>query len=189
MQQVGGHYIQEKLEQADEAVQAIDRRERELDLDYGAWQLLHDTLKEAEAEDAVHLGKALIEPITTRMAKLTDGRYGDLVIGPKLQTESIGLAGTQRDITSLSVGTQGQLATVLRLTIADAVGSAVVLDDQLVQSDASRMLWLRTFMMECASRFQILVFTCRPQQYESRETGEQPAFKSIDLTEYLMRSP
>ena len=189
LQQVGGHYIQEKLEQADEAVQAIDRRERELDLDYGAWQLLRDTLQEAEAEDAVHLGKALIEPITTRMAKLTDGRYGDLVIGPKLQTESIGLAGTQRDITSLSVGTQGQLATVLRLTIADAVGSTVVLDDQLVQSDASRMNWLRTFMIECASRFQILVFTCRPQQYESGETGEQLAFKSINLAECLMRSP
>ena len=189
LQQVGGHYIQEKLEQADEAVQAIDRRERELDLDYGAWQLLRDTLQEAEAEDAVHLGKALIEPITTRMAKLTDGRYGNLVIGPKLQTESIALVGTQRDITSLSVGTQGQLATVLRLTIADAVGSTVVLDDQLVQSDASRMDWLRAFMMECASRFQILVFTCRPQQYESRETGEQPAFKSIDLAECLMRSP
>ena len=46
---------------------------------------------------------------------------------------------------------------VLRLTIADALGSTVVLDDQLVQSDASRMDWLRAFMMECADRSQILV--------------------------------
>ena len=53
LQQVGGHAIQEKLEQADEAVQAIDRREHELDLDYGAWQLLRNTLQEAEAADAV----------------------------------------------------------------------------------------------------------------------------------------
>ena len=170
-------------------MQAIDRREHELDLDYGAWQLLRDTLQEAEAEDAVHLGKALIDPITTKMAGLTEGRYGDLVIGPKLQTESIEVAGAQRALTKLSVGTQEQLATVLRLTIADAIGSTVVLDDQLVQSDSSRMDWLRTFMMECATRFQILVFTCRPEEYEPAETEEEPAFASIDLTECLQRSP
>ena len=186
--QVGGHSIQEKLEQADEAVQAIDRREHEIDLDYGAWQLLRDTLQEAEAEDAVHLGKALIEPITARMADLTDGRYGDLVIGPKLQTESIGVAGTQRDLTKLSVGTQEQLATVLRLTIAEKIGSTVVLDDQLVQSDASRMEWLRTFMMECAGRFQILVFTCRSEEYELRRRKQGAPFVSIDLTEHVRRS-
>ena len=188
LQQVGGHAIQEKLEQAEEAVQVIDRREHELDLDYGAWQLLRDTLQEAEAADAVHLGKALIEPVTTRMAALTDGRYGDLVIGPKLQTESIEVAGTQRDLTELSVGMQEQLATVLRLTIADAIGSTIVLDDQLVQSDGSRMEWLRIFMMECATRFQILVFTCRPEEYEPAETEEETAFASIDLAKCLQRS-
>ena len=188
LQQVGGHSIQERLEQADEAVQAIDRREHELDLEYGAWQLLCDTLQEAEAEDAVHLGKALVEPITKRMAQLTGGRSGNLVIGPKLETEGIELAGTQRDLTSLSVGTREQLATVLRLTIADTLGSTVVLDDQLVQSDASRMDWLRTFMMECADRFQILVFTCHPEEYESSGAGEDSAFRSIDLAKYLQRS-
>ena len=189
LQQVGGHSIQEKLDQADEAVQAIDRREHEVDLDYGAWQLLRDTLQEAEAEDAVHLGKALIEPITKRMSELTGGRYRDLVIGPKLETESIELGGTQRELTSLSMGTQEQLATVLRLTIADKVGSTVVLDDQLVQSDASRMDWLRAFMVECAEKFQILVFTCRPEEYDAAGAVEGPSFKSLDLADYVSRSP
>ncbi len=188
LQQVGGHAIQEKLEQADEAVQAIDRREHEVDLDYGAWQLLRDTLREAEADNAVHLGKALIEPITTRMADLTNGRYGDLAIGPQLKTAGIHLAGTSRDIPSLSVGTQEQLATVLRLTIADAIGSTVVLDDQLVQSDATRMAWLRTFILECATRFQILVFTCRPEDYALAAPGRHPAVRSISLAEHLQRS-
>ena len=76
----------------------------------------------------------------------------------------------------------------IRLTIADALGSTVVLDDQLVQSDASRMDWLRAFMMECADRFQILVFTCHPEEYESSGAGEDSAVKSIDLAEYLQRS-
>ena len=188
LQQVGGHAIQEKLEQADKAVQAIDRREHELDLDYGAWQLLRNTLQEAEAADAVHLGKALVEPITKRMAQLTGDRYGNLVIGPKLETEGIELGGTQRDLEALSVGTREQLATVLRLTIADALGSTVVLDDQLVQSDASRMDWLRAFMMECSDRFQILVFTCHPEQYKSARARKKSAFKSIDLAACLHRS-
>jgi len=188
LQQVGGHAVQEKLDQADEAVQAIDRREHELDLDYGAWQLLRDTLQKAEAEDAVHPGKALVDPITKRMAQLTGGRYGNLLIGPKLETEGIELGGTQRDLEALSVGTREQLATVLRLTIADALGSTVVLDDQLVQSDASRMNWLRAFMIECADRFQILVFTCHPEEYRSGKARKKSAFKSIDLAGCLQRS-
>ena len=88
-------------------------------------------------------------PGTRRADHEADGtthwrRSGNLVIGPKLETEGIELVGTQRDLTSLSVGTREQLATVLRLTIADVLGSTVVLDDQLVQSDASRMDWLRS---------------------------------------------
>ena len=107
------------------------------------------------------------------MAQLTGGRYGNLLIGPKLETEGIELEGTQRDLEALSVGTREQLATVLRLTIADVLGSTVVLDDQLVQSDASRMDWLRAFMVECADRFQILVFTCHPEEYKSGRASEE----------------
>ena len=188
LEQVGGHYVQDRLEQADEAVKEIDRREQELDLDYGAWQLLRETLQEAEAEDAVHLGKALVEPITRRMAELTGGRYDRFAIGPALAAEGIELAGTQRELGSLSVGTQEQLATVLRLTIAEKIGSTLVLDDQLVQSDASRMLWLRTFMAECAKKSQILVLTCHAEAYESVDLDADPRCKSIPLSEHIRRS-
>ena len=185
LQQVGGHYIREQLEQADEAVKSIDRREREVEVEYGAWQLLRETLQEAEAEDAVHLGKALIEPVSQRMTELTGGPYGDVSIGPTLSTEGVNVAGSQRELSRLSVGTQDQLATVLRLTIAEAIGSTVVLDDQLVQSDVSRMQWLQEFMFECAKKFQILVLTCRPEEYK---VGGQQSFRSLDLTEHIERS-
>ena len=185
LQQVGGHYIREQLEQADEAVKSIDRREREVEVEYGAWQLLRETLQEAEAEDAVHLGKALIEPVSQRMTELTGGPHGDVSIGPTLSTEGVNVAGSQRELSRLSVGTQDQLATVLRLTIAEAIGSTVVLDDQLVQSDVSRMQWLQEFMFECAKKFQILVLTCRPEEYK---VGGQQSFRSIDLTEHIERS-
>ncbi|MDE0447437.1 MAG: AAA family ATPase [Spirochaetaceae bacterium] len=185
LQQVGGHSVQEQLEQADEAVKAIDRREGEVEIEYGAWKLLLETLREAEAEDAVHLGKALVEPVSRRVSELTGGAYGEVSIAPTLSTESIEAAGSERELSRLSVGTRDQLATVLRLTIAEKLGSTVVLDDQLVQSDPSRMRWLYEFMVQCAREFQILVLTCHPDRYDP---ADGPAVRSIDLTKHVERT-
>ena len=185
LQQVGGDSAQAQLEQADEAVEAIDRREGELEIEYGAWKLLLETLREAEAEDAVHLGKALVEPVSQRVSELTGGAYGEVSIAPTLSTQNIEAGGSKRELSRLSVGTREQLATVLRLTIAEKLGSTVVLDDQLVQSDASRMRWLYAFMRECAREFQILVLTCHPEQYAP---ADGHAVRSIDLTEHVERT-
>ena len=185
LQQVGGHSVQEQLEQANEAVKAVDRREGEIEIEFGAWKLLLETLREAEAEDAVHLGKALVEPVSRRVSELTGGAYGEVSIAPTLSTRNIEAAGSQRELSRLSVGTRDQLATVLRLTIAEKLGSAVVLDDQLVQSDASRMQWLYAFMRECAKEFQILVLTCHPDQYDP---ADGHTARSIDLTASIKRT-
>ena len=185
LQQVGGHSVQEQLEQANEAVKAIDRREGEIEVEYGAWKLLLDTLRDAEAEDAVHLGKALVEPVSRRVSELTGGAYGEVSIAPTLSTQNIEAAGSKRELSRLSVGTRDQLATVLRLTIAEKLGSTVVLDDQLVQSDASRMQWLSGFMMECSKEFQILVLTCHPEHYD---LGDGQPSRLIDLTEHVERT-
>ena len=185
LQQVGGHSVQEQLEQANEAVKAIDRREGEIEIEYGAWKLLLDTLRDAEAEDAVHLGKALVEPVSRRVSELTGGAYGEVSIAPTLSTQNIEAAGSKRELSRLSVGTRDQLATVLRLTIAEKLGSTVVLDDQLVQSDASRMRWLYEFMLQCAKEFQILVLTCHPEQYDP---ADGHTVRSIDLTEHVERT-
>jgi uncharacterized protein YhaN len=45
------------------------------------------------------------------------------------------------------------------------LGSTIVLDDQLVQSDDNRMSWFRAMLAEKARNFQIVVFTCRPDDY------------------------
>ncbi len=185
LQQVGGHTVQEQLAQANEAVTAVNRREGEIEVEYGAWKLLLDTLREAEAEDAVHLGKALVEPVSRRVSELTGGSYGEVTIAPTLSTQYIEAAGSERDLSRLSVGTRDQLATVLRLTIAEKLGSTVVLDDQLVQSDASRMRSLYELMQQCAKEFQILVLTCHPEHY--RPPDGRP-LHAIDLTEHIERT-
>ena len=157
--------IQERVEQAREAVGALKDRERELDLEYGAWQLLHETLGDAEKEDAVHLGNALVQPVSERMAALTGGRYGDVAIGPQLEATGIQVAGGDRQFDVLSVGTQEQIALLLRLSIAESLDTFIVLDDQLTQSDPARMTWMRNLLEAAAARIQVVVMTCHPEHY------------------------
>jgi hypothetical protein len=52
-----------------------------------------------------------------------------------------------------------------RLSLAEYLQTAIVLDDQLVQSDDTRMDWFRTLLTEKAHSFQIVVLTCRPSAY------------------------
>ena len=57
------------------------------------------------------------------------------------------------------------MSTLYRLSLAEYLQTAIVLDDQLVQSDDSRMDWFRALLAEKAHSFQIVVFTCRPSDY------------------------
>ena len=108
LEQTGGQHLDEQREQAQEAAQALARREQELELDYQAWQLLQETLREAEQAGSAHLGSALVQPVSERIAGLTAGRYGDLALGPQLDATGIELgielAGSEREFGALSVG-------------------------------------------------------------------------------------
>ena len=181
LEQMGGQVLDEQREQVEEAVKALDSRERELELDYEAWRLLNETLAEANESSAAHLGNALVEPISRRMGALTAGRYGDIAIGPELNATGIALAGGDRPFKSLSIGTQEQLALLLRLAIAEALGTFLILDDQLTQSDASRMGTLAEVLLTAAEQVQIIIFTCHPTAYPTDA-------HTVDLTKHIQRS-
>lgn len=192
LEQVGGQYIEEHAAEAHEALIAASEREHEADIDYGAWRLLLETLKEAESEDAVHLGNILVNPISERLTALTGGRLSNLSLGPHLQTHGIELGGAPRPHEALSLGTQEQLATLLRLSIAEALGSFLVLDDQLTQSDPARMDWFRDVLRTCADAIQVVVFTCRPEDYlTADEVGRVPldgTVCAVNLTSVVERN-
>jgi ABC-type transport system involved in cytochrome c biogenesis ATPase subunit len=185
LEQVGGQYIEEQADQAREALESIAAREHSLDVEYGAWQLLRNTLAEAEKESSVHLGNALVEPVSKRMADLTTGRYGNIAIDPQLKAMGIQIGGNQRDFDVLSVGTQEQIALLLRLSIAEALGTFVILDDQLTQSDTGRMAWMRELLDRAAQRIQIVVLTCHPQDYVGNGSGEE---RVVDLVGCVRRN-
>ncbi len=58
LEHVGGEVARQRLDAAQEAVRIARESERQQEMDYAAWNLLRDTLLEAEREEGVHLGRA-----------------------------------------------------------------------------------------------------------------------------------
>jgi hypothetical protein len=112
---------------------------------------------------------------------------------PELRARGVEMGDELRAHASLSLGTREQLSTILRLFIAEALRSFLVLDDQLVQSDYGRMSWLRELLESAAEEIQIIVFTCRPGDYLRVEDGEylEPAGgrgSVVDLSRAIART-
>jgi uncharacterized protein YhaN len=122
-------------------------------------------MKEADSAQASNLGQALAPAIAAKFEALTQKRYEDVRLTAQLGTEGVVVGGAIRAAGRLSVGTREQLSTLYRLSLAEYLGTTVVLDDQLVQSDDMRMDWFRALLAEKARAFQIIVFTCRPNDY------------------------
>ncbi len=169
LQQVGGAVARDRLLDATEAFELAAQRDRELEMDYEAWKLLLEQMKAADADQASNLGQALAPAIASRFQALTRQRYQNVQLTAHLSTEGVVIAGAVRSADRISVGTREQLSTLYRLCLGEYLQTTIVLDDQLVQSDDARMEWFRALLAEKARSFQIVVFTCRPGDYLTRE--------------------
>jgi uncharacterized protein YhaN len=175
-----------------EAFDLAQLQEREIETDYEAWKLLLEQLKEADVAQGSHLGQALAPAIQSRFEALTASRYDSVRLNAQLGTEGVLVGGDIKPVARISVGTREQLSTLYRLSLAEYLSTTVVLDDQLVQSDGTRMDWFRALLLEKARSFQIVVLTCRPDDYLSpaalappgssfRRDTESGFVRSIDL--------
>jgi hypothetical protein len=165
LEQVGGAVARERLRDAIEAFELAQRQEREIEADYEAWLLLLDQMKQADAAQSSNLGQALAPALASRFEALTQRRYQSIQLTGQLRTDGVVAAGGVRSTEHISVGTREQLSTLYRLSLAEYLCTTVVLDDQLVQSDDTRMDWFRALLAEKARSFQIVVFTCRQGDY------------------------
>jgi uncharacterized protein YhaN len=172
LSKVGGAAVREEVERVEEALAAARIRERKLEVDADAWKLLFETLREVENEEGAHLGRALAGPVTTKFVELTGGRYKGLRLDAMLKTEAVDVPSVANGpdvLDVLSVGTRDQLATLIRLTIADQLKSTIILDDHLVHTDPTRLAWFRDVLMTTALNTQVIVLTCRPEDYLTKE--------------------
>jgi hypothetical protein len=187
----GGAALHENVERLREALQNARDDEQEVEVEAEAWRLLRDTLREVENVEGAHLGRALAGPLTAKFRELTADRYQTLLLNPLLKVEAVGAATSQATgadvLAALSVGTRDQLATLIRLAIAEELGSTIVLDDHLVHSDPGRLAWFRHALVKAAVKAQVIVLTCRPQDYLS--AAEMPqATPSLDLAGGAIRA-
>lgn len=196
LQVVGGDAARERLEKDMEALRQKQQEEEVEELSHNAWKLLLETLRDVENQESAHLGQSLTGPIAERFGQLTSGRVGGMQLGPALETQAVVVDGEHREIDRMSVGTREQLSTILRLCIAEQLGSVLMLDDQLTQSDPERMEWFRDMFRKSAKTTQIIVMTCRPEDYllPSEIESGKPAYtnrsglvRAIDLTQTIQR--
>jgi DNA repair protein SbcC/Rad50 len=180
LEQVGGAVARERLRDAVDAFELAEQQEREIEADYDAWSLLLDQMKQADAAQASNLGQTLAPAIAGRFEALTQRRYESVRLTAQLGTEGVVVAGAVKSTQRISVGTREQLSTLYRLALAEYLSTTVVLDDQLVQSDGTRMDWFRALLAEKARGFQIVVFTCRPDDY-LKASAKTPKGKSVHV--------
>jgi hypothetical protein len=182
----GGAVADERLRDLEAALQRAHEKQADLEDVYEAWKLLAETLKDAERNQATHLGNVLAPELAARLQALVGQRYSGIALSPHLGLEGIDAAGGRRELERLSIGTREQLSTLFRLCLAEHLGSALLLDDQLVQSDPNRLRWFRSALRQTASAgVQIIVLTCRPDDY--LEPAESPPPHVVDLN-FLMTS-
>jgi hypothetical protein len=187
LQHVGGMVAHDRLRDATEALALAEQHEREVEVDSEAWKLLLDQMREAESTQASNLGLALAPSISAKFEELTKKRYDGVQLTNELGTDGVVMGGAVRPSDRLSVGTREQLSTLYRLALAESLQTAVVLDDQLVQSDNSRMDWFRKLLVEKARAFQIVVFTCRPDDYLAPAASAGPSV-SADSDDGFVRA-
>ena len=156
-------HTQHELEQA---TLRRDRFEREVEV----LDLLAETLRTAESDAK----ERYVAPVVNRIHPYLQMLFPDaeISIGEDMYITGMSRhAGYQESFDHLSMGTQEQIAVLVRLAFAEMLidqgaPAAVVLDDALVFSDDQRMRLMFDILSHAARRVQILVFTCREQLFE-----------------------
>ncbi|AZT83419.1 GTP-binding protein [Marinobacter sp. NP-4(2019)] len=75
------------------------------------------------------------------------------------------------DVLELSFGAREQMGLISRLAYADLLKEAgrptlIILDDTLVHSDRQRLDQMKRILFDAASRHQVLLFTCHPENWQ-----------------------
>ena len=156
-------HIQHELE---EAKRHCDRLKREIEvLDH-----LGKTLRAAESEAK----ERYLAPVLNRVRPYLRMLLPDAEISMDEDLNVTGMsrgAGYEERFDHLSMGTQEQIAVLVRLAFAEMLvdqgaPAVVILDDALVFSDDQRMGLMFDILSHAAQCVQIVVFTCREQLFE-----------------------
>lgn len=187
LRHAGGASVAERKDELRQAHADAIARQAAIELEGDAWKMLRDALTESESAGAKHLGVVLAEKIAPQLEALTHERYRGVTLAPQLGEVRVETAGGAHAPDVLSVGTREQLATLIRLAIAEALEHVIVLDDHLVQTDEARLDWFVEALAHAATKVQVVIITCRKRDYEAAERAEGARVSWIDLEARIRR--
>ena len=158
--------IEQKDRERERCAAECDRFEREAAI----LTLLLSTLRDAEHDAKERYLSPVLKRVRPYLQLLFPG--ADIAIDENLHiTGVVREAGYEEAFHHLSMGTQEQIAVLVRLAFAEMLveqghPATVVLDDALVFSDDRRMSRMFDILNMAARNVQVVVLTCREQLFE-----------------------
>lgn len=151
----------------DAALDAANRRIRELEAVYAAASLALETLEQARQELQRRFAPRITRRAQELLRQLTRGRYTqlrlnrDFTLHARTEEEQV-----LREALWRSDGTADQLYLALRLAVAEELtpDAPLVLDDALVRFDDDRLEAALEVLREIAQHRQVLLFTCQSRE-------------------------
>ena len=170
--------IQQKAREVELADDQLQRYEREI----AVLTLLLSTLRSAETEAKERYLSPVLKRVHPYLQLLFPG--AEIVIDENLHIVGVVRQnGYEESFGHLSMGTQEQIAVLVRLAFAEMLveqghPATIILDDALVFSDDRRMGRMFDILNMVGQQVQIIVLTCREQMFEGiggRQLSLKPA--------------
>ena len=184
--------------EADGIDEEIERKQRELERNERACvryareaevlDLLLTTLRAAERQAK----ELYLAPVVQRIQPYLNHLFAgaEITIDDSLHIAGVVRhAGHEEKFQHLSMGTQEQIAVLVRLAFAEMLAAqgrpaAVILDDALCFSDDPRMSLMFDVLRRAAQRVQVIVLSCREQLFEELG-GQQLRLKAGNADELM----
>ncbi|MGH7056757.1 MAG: ATP-binding protein, partial [Acetobacteraceae bacterium] len=165
-----GAGLDEEIEEKRRETELCERECEELGREVDTLELLLSTLRAAEREAK----ERYLSPVLRRVRPYLDAMFPGAQLTVDENLEIIGLvrdAGYEENFHRLSMGTQEQIAVLVRLAFAEMLAAlghpaSIILDDALVFSDDRRMKLMFDILNMAARKVQIIILTCREQLFE-----------------------
>lgn len=181
-----GAGLDEAIQQKVREVELADERRQRIERDVSVLSLILTTLRSAESDAK----ERYLSPVLNRVRPYLQILFPGAEITIDENLHIVGVVredGYEESFHHLSMGTQEQIAILVRLAFAEMLveqghPATVVLDDALVFSDDRRMGRMFDILNIVGQQVQIIILTCREQLFEG-VGGQHLSLQSVDTEE------
>ncbi|HCH37020.1 MAG: hypothetical protein CBB62_09960 [Micavibrio sp. TMED2] len=165
-----GAGLDEAIQQKEREIELADDQRQRYEREVAVLSLLLSTLRSAEKEAKERYLSPVLKRVRPYLQLLFPG--AEIAIDENLHIVGVVREnGYEESFEHLSMGTQEQIAVLVRLAFAEMLveqgqPATVVLDDVLVFSDDRRMGRMFDILNMVGQQVQIIVLTCREQLFE-----------------------